>query len=251
MVAITTGLVILSALTTVILTTLHGSARVTARVHATQRARVALAELMEELHSACVTPEIAPVKEKSNGTVAQVRPPDRLRGRPTPILSVVSLSGDTLSQSDYEPTGGAAPNWTFSEETPSSTRTLLTGVAPVPPSSSIFSYYSYSGGTISTTPQTTPLSKAKRGSRSRSTRRSPPPPKPPRWRTQAPRRASRTAPRCASPRPRSTKDRRPGHASEPQHERGRLHDDHDRDRPLADRDAGAGRRHRRQRRHAT
>ena len=159
MVAITTGLVILSALTMVILTTLHGSVRVTARVHATQRARVALANLMEELHSACVTPEISPVKENSSGTALRFVHQTGSEVAPTPILSVVTLSGDTLSQSDYEPTGGTAPNWTFSE-TPSSTRTLLTGVSPVPPSSSIFSYYSYSGGTISTTPQTTPLSES-------------------------------------------------------------------------------------------
>jgi Tfp pilus assembly protein PilE len=157
MVAISTGLVILSALTMVILTTLHGSVRVTARVHATQRARVALANLMEELHSACVTPELAPVKEESSGTVLRFVHQTGSEVAPTPILSVVSLSGNTLSQSDYELTGGIPPNWSFSK-TPSSTRTLLTGVSPVPPSSSIFSYYSYSGGTISTTPQTTPLS---------------------------------------------------------------------------------------------
>ena len=159
MVAIMTGLVILSALTMVILTTLHGSVRVTARVHATQRARLALDKLMEELHSACVTPEIAPVKEKSNGTVLRFVHQTGSEVAPTPVLSVISLSGGTLTQSDYKPTGGTAPNWTFSEEKPSSTQTLLTKVAPIPPSSSIFSYYSYSGGTISSTPQTTPLSK--------------------------------------------------------------------------------------------
>jgi Tfp pilus assembly protein PilE len=158
MVAITTGLVILSALTMVILTTLHGSVRVTNRVHATQRARVALSSLMEELHSACVTPEIAPVRENSSGTVLRFIHQTGSEVAPTPVLSVVSFSGETLSQSDYEPTGGTAPNWTFSEETPSSTRTLLTGVSPTPPSSSIFSYYSYSGGAISETPQETPLS---------------------------------------------------------------------------------------------
>ena len=160
MVAIMTGLVILSALTAVVITTLHGSARVTARVHATQRARLVLTNLMEELHSACITPEIAPVKEESTGTSLRFVHQTGSEVAPTPILSVVSLSGDTLSQSDYEPTGGTAPNWTFSEETPSSTRTLLTGVTPTPPSSSIFSYYSYSGGTVSATPQTTPLTES-------------------------------------------------------------------------------------------
>src|SRR6476660_127010 len=69
MVALMTGLIIISALSMAILTTLHGTARVEARVEATQRARLALGKLMEELHSACVTPEIAPVKEESSGTL--------------------------------------------------------------------------------------------------------------------------------------------------------------------------------------
>ena len=159
MVALMAGLVIISALTAVVITTLHGSARVTARVEATQRARLTLGKLMEEIHSACVTPEIAPVKEESDGTVLRFVHQTGSEVAPTPVLSVISLSGGTLSQSDYEATGGTAPSWTFSEE-PSSTQALLTDVSPTPPSSSIFSYYSYSGGTISETPQATPLSES-------------------------------------------------------------------------------------------
>ena len=157
MVALMTGLVIISALTTAVITTMHGSARVTARVEATQRARLTLGKLMEEVHSACVTPEIAPVKPESDGNVLRFVHQTGSEVSPTPVLSVVSLSGDTLSQSDYEATGGTAPNWVFPEE-PSSTKTLLTGVSPTPPNSSIFSYYRYSGGTISEAPQAMPLS---------------------------------------------------------------------------------------------
>jgi Tfp pilus assembly protein PilW len=158
MVAITTGLVIISALTAVILTTMHGTSRVTSRVEATQRARLALGKLMDEIHSACVTPEIAPVREGSEGNVLRFIHQTGSEVQPTPTLSVVSYSGGTLTQADYAATGGTAPDWTFSEEEPTSTETLLTDVSPMPPSSSIFSYYQYSGGTISETPQTTPLS---------------------------------------------------------------------------------------------
>jgi hypothetical protein len=158
MVALMTGLVILSALTMVILTTLHGTARVEARVEATQRARLALGKLMEELHSACVTPEIAPVKEGSEGNLLRFVHQTGAAVSPTPILSVISLSAGTLSQSDYASSGGTAPNWTFSEKEPISTQTLLTKVAPISPSSTVFSYYKYSGGTISETPLATPLS---------------------------------------------------------------------------------------------
>ncbi|MGH2973834.1 MAG: PilW family protein [Solirubrobacterales bacterium] len=157
MVALMTGLVIISALTMVILTTLHGTNRVSARVHATQRARLAITQLMEELHSACVVPEIAPVKEGSEGNKLRFVHQTGSAVSPTPVLSEIVYSGGILTQSDFETTGGVSPNWSFSE-TPSSTRTLLTDVTPTPPSSSIFNYYAYSGGTISETPQETPLS---------------------------------------------------------------------------------------------
>ncbi len=157
MVAIMTGLVILSALTAVIITTLHGSARVTSRVEATQRARLALGKLMEELHSACVTPEIAPVKEESSGTLLRFVHQTGSAVSPTPTFTEVSLSGGTLTQQDYK-VSGTAPEWTRGEAV-GGPSTLLTRVSATPPSSAIFSYYKYSGGTISETPQTTPLTK--------------------------------------------------------------------------------------------
>ncbi len=157
LVALSAGLVIFGAVTGLIVTTMHSSARVSARVHATQRARIVLTRIMEELHSACIAPEIAPVREKSTGTSLRFVHQTGSDVQPTPILSVIGLSGTTLSQSDYAQSGGTAPNWTFAEEKPTSTRTLLTGVSPISPSTSIFSYYAYSNGTISSTPQTTPL----------------------------------------------------------------------------------------------
>lgn len=158
MVALMTGLVIFAALTTLLVTTMHGSARVTARVEATQRARIAMTRVMEQLHSACVAPEIAPIRTGSTGNSLQFVHQTGSEVSPTPILSVVSYANGTLTQSDYAATGGASPNWTFDEATPSSTRTLLTDVAPIPPNTSIFSYYRYSNGAISETPLNPPAS---------------------------------------------------------------------------------------------
>jgi len=156
MVALMAGLVILSALTMVILTTLHGTSRVSARVHATQNARLGMTKLMQELHSACVTPEIAPIRQGSSGTSLQFIHQTGSAVSPTPVYSEVNFSGGALTQQDYHVTG-TSPNWSKGAAT-GSPRTLLSDVAPVPPSSTIFSYYSYSGGTISQTPQTVPLS---------------------------------------------------------------------------------------------
>lgn len=155
MVAMMAGIVIISALTMVILTTLHGTSRVSARVHATQRAQIVLIRLMEQLHSACVTPEIAPIQEKSTGTSLRFIHQTGSAVQPTPIYSVVSLSGGTLYEQDYAVTG-TAPNYQQGTAI-GGPRTLLTKVIPTPPSSSIFSYHRYTGGTISETPQTVPL----------------------------------------------------------------------------------------------
>jgi hypothetical protein len=155
MVALLAGLVIFGAVTSLIITTLHGEARVSARVHATDRARIALTRVMEELHSACVAPEIAPVQEKSDGVTLKFIHQTGSAVQPTPIISVISLSGTTLSQQDYEATG-TAPSWTAGKAI-GGPRILLTGVSPTSPSTTIFSYFKYVNGTISKTPQATPL----------------------------------------------------------------------------------------------
>ena len=152
------GLVVLSTLTTVIIVTLHGSARVSARVEATQNGRVVLANLMEELHSACVAPKVAPVQVGSTGTSLRFIRAGSSEGAavaPVPTLTEVNLVGNVLTQSDYAATGGAAPTWTFSKT--ATTRQLMTNVAPLAPGGPIFSYYSYVNGALSATPLTTPL----------------------------------------------------------------------------------------------
>lgn len=158
LVATATGLVVLSALTTVIVVSLHGSARVTARVDATQRARIVVARVMQELHSACVAPKIAPIQAGSTGTALKFIHASGSEGSavaPNPTLTEISLSGGVLTQTDWASTGGTAPVWSYSS-TPT-TRRLLTNVAAIAPSSSIFSYYASSGGAVSATPQATPL----------------------------------------------------------------------------------------------
>ncbi len=153
------GMVVLYALTMVILTTIHGSARVSARVHATQNARVALTNLMEELHSACLAPKIAPVQAGSTGTSLDFvhgSPTEGSAAAPKPVRTVVTLTDGTLSKSDYAWASGATPQeWTFSA-TPA-IRQLATNVGPVSPSSSIFTYYFYEKGSLVPVPQGTTL----------------------------------------------------------------------------------------------
>lgn len=147
MVATASGMVIMFAITTVIVVALHSSARVSARVDATQRGRIVIARIMEQLHSACVLPEIAPIQEKSTGTKLRFVHQTGSGVALTPTLSVINLENGTLTQSDYKATAGPLPSWVF-ETSPFEARTLLTKVAPISPSSSIFSYYTYSSGAL-------------------------------------------------------------------------------------------------------
>jgi Tfp pilus assembly protein PilW len=158
LVSTATGLVVLSALTMVIVVSMHANSRVSARVDATQRARLVVTKIMQQLHSACVAPKIAPIHPESTGTSLKFIHAPGSQGSavaPAPTLSQISLSNGVLTQTDWASTGGSAPNWTYSS-TPTTT-TLLTGVAPIPPSSSIFNYYASSNGSTTPTPQSTPL----------------------------------------------------------------------------------------------
>lgn len=153
LVATAAGLVVLSALTMVIVVTLHGSARVSARVEATQTARLAVARITEQLHSACVAPKIAPVRAGSSGNAVRFF---RAGGdqatavAPVPTLTEIRLEAGTLSQTEYAVAGGA-PNWAETPTVLSGPRTLLTGISPVAPSDSIFSYYGYHEGALTET----------------------------------------------------------------------------------------------------
>ncbi len=154
LVAISAALLVLFGLTTVIMTTLHQTARINGRVDATQRARIALYQVIDGLHSACVAPQIAPIQSGSSDTSLRFLHQTGSAVAPTPVLSQIDLNGGTLSESVFPATGGSVPSWTFAS-TPSSTKQLMTGVASSP---APFRYYAYSGGQVSATPLPTPLS---------------------------------------------------------------------------------------------
>lgn len=162
MVATAISLVVLSGVLVLVQVVTKNQARVSAHVAANQRARPVMTHLLDLLHSGCVAPGIAPVLSESSDTSLSVISKSGASVNPTPDKHIVSLSGSTLSESIYPATGGAQPSWTFAT-TPSSTRTLLTGVTQgklgdpavtVP----VFQYFAYAGGQVSPTPLPTPLS---------------------------------------------------------------------------------------------
>lgn len=149
------GMIVLVGLSMTIITVLHGTARVDARVEATDNARIAVTRIMEELHSACVSPQIAPVRANSTGTSLifwHAAPGETEKVQPIPVRSRITYDSakHTLTQTDYKKTGGTSPKWEFEEEKAGkgTQRILLSNVAPPSGSTSIFTYEKYESGAL-------------------------------------------------------------------------------------------------------
>jgi hypothetical protein len=155
------SLIVLGAILMIVQVATQNQDRAAKHVAANQRARPAMARIVDRLHSACVAPGLAPVQEGSTGSSMILLSKAGDDVSPTPDRYVVSFSGGVLGETVYpaEP-GGEPPDWTFSV-TPSSTFELLDGVggaeagdppSPVP----VFRYYAYEGGEVAPTPLPTP-----------------------------------------------------------------------------------------------
>jgi hypothetical protein len=160
LVGIAMGMVVLSGLSMLIISTIHGNARVDARVEATQNARLTVTNIMEQLHSACVSPQIAPIKQGSTGTkliFVHSLPSEANAVAPKPVLSEITYSKGVLTQVDKPDVGGVAPaEWSWGTGTE---RRLIESVTPVTGSSAIFNYFRYEKNEAGTVPLATPLTK--------------------------------------------------------------------------------------------
>jgi Tfp pilus assembly protein PilW len=157
LVGLAMGMVVLVGLTMTIIVVLHGTSRVDARVEATDNARVVVSRITEELHSACISPKIAPIRAGSTGTELifwHAAAGEASAVQPIPVKSKIVYSSGSLTQTDYKRTGGESPNWEFAAT--GTEQKLLTHVAPPSGSSSVFAYEKYEGGALKKA--TTPLS---------------------------------------------------------------------------------------------
>lgn len=155
LVATAAGVIVMFGVVTAVVVSMHATGRVTGHVDANQRARITMTKIINQLHSACVAPQISPIQEESSGTSITFLHQTGSAVSPTPVKSTIALAGTTLSQLDYAATGGTAPEWQFST-TPTST-VLMTGVSPLSPSVPLFRYFAYDEGEVSDTPLSTPL----------------------------------------------------------------------------------------------
>jgi hypothetical protein len=154
LVSISATLVVMIGVVTLTTTVLHHQDRINRRVDANSRGRPVMTRMVQELHSACVTSHIVPIRTGSTGTSITFLSKSGSAVGPTPDLHTISLSGSTLRETVF-PMTGTPPNWT-PLGTPSSNSALLTNVGA--PGGVIFRYYDFINGALSTTPLPTPLS---------------------------------------------------------------------------------------------
>lgn len=162
MVGLAAGMIVMAALSMLLITTVRSTSRVSARVDATQRARVVLTKVTEQLHSACVEPQMAPILAESTGTklvFVHAASGTASAVAPTPVKTTIWLEGEELKQQDVSWASGIAPDWKWSA-TPQPARTLLTKTGPLTPGGAIFTYYKYLNGKQEALPATTSLAEA-------------------------------------------------------------------------------------------
>ncbi|HEV7769833.1 MAG TPA: prepilin-type N-terminal cleavage/methylation domain-containing protein [Solirubrobacterales bacterium] len=166
LVAASAGVIVMLGISLSLIVTMRGSARVANHIEANQNARLTMSKVIDQLHSACIASRIAPIKSPtggnpvSSGASLVFLHQTGAAVSPTPVKSAIVLSGTTLTQSDYAATGGSAPEWTFST-TPSSTRTLATGISAISASIPIFRYFGFGEGQVAASPfAAQPLSEA-------------------------------------------------------------------------------------------
>jgi hypothetical protein len=159
LVATSTGIVVMAGITLSLIVTMRQTDRVASHVDSNQKARITMTKIMDQLHSSCVAPQVAPIQPGSQGSSLTFWHQTGAAISPTPVKSTISLSNGILTQYDYAATGGTAPTWTFATN-PTSIVRLMTGVSPISASVPLFRYYAYSDGKLNTTPLSVPLDEA-------------------------------------------------------------------------------------------
>jgi hypothetical protein len=159
LVTLVTGVVVILATLSVLDISISQSSRISERVDADQRGRLAMEQIMQELHSSCTSFEATPVLEGSGTEKLELVSQPGSEAYLTKVTKhVISYSEakHTLTDVTYASTNTLAElatPWKFSG-TVAGTETLLAGVyktvkgeTTVP----VFKYYKYAGNELSTT----------------------------------------------------------------------------------------------------
>ncbi len=135
-----------------IVTTRNSGNRINEQIHIDQTARVAMENLMRNLHSACVVPEKPPVQSGSTESTLRFISATGQEAAVTPVLHEVlfTASKEELKEKLYETnTGSTYGEWTF-KTSPATERQLATGIQAITEKQGaterhvpVFRYYEY------------------------------------------------------------------------------------------------------------
>jgi hypothetical protein len=156
------SLIVLAAIMMMVQVATGDQNRVVQHVYAGQRGRPVMNRIVDRLHSACVSPGLAPVREGSSETSLVVYSKSGSAVSPTPNRYVIALAEGKLTETVALGSGTEPSNWTFGSA--SSPVQLIDGVGTAkvgePPAAvPLFRYFAYEEGHVATTPLAVPLSK--------------------------------------------------------------------------------------------
>lgn len=147
LIGMSTGLVVAAAAFSLLMMSMHLYSRTSERVDSAQRARLAMAAIVNELQSTCVSSGIYGVQSggavpKSDGNDLVFVAQSNSAVAPAPVLHDIVLSGGTLTDYSYTANSGApAGPWGF-PSTPTSKRVLTTNITQTG-STPVFQYFAY------------------------------------------------------------------------------------------------------------
>jgi Tfp pilus assembly protein PilW len=144
--AMTAGMVVLSALVTIITVTLQSTTRTFTLVDATQRARPAFERVENLLHSACFADNETPIQVGSNANALIFLTSSSNAATPTELWHEIDYNAGpaTLTDTTYSTSSsivGGVPTWTRGAQQ-GSTRAVLTNVAQSG-TTPVFQYFAY------------------------------------------------------------------------------------------------------------
>ena len=160
LVSIPIGLVLLTAVFTMMRVTTRQSANVTAKVEAVQRGRTAMERVTRQLRSqVCPATTGAAFTSADSNTMTFYSDLSGGASDPEQHTLTHDPTGQTLTEYDYVGSSGTWPSITY-PGTATRTRELLNNVTPVT-GVPVFRYYKYdASGNVSSTPMTVPVSAA-------------------------------------------------------------------------------------------
>ncbi len=144
LVAILTGIVVTAALFAILEVSLHQTARAGDVVQSSQLGRATMTRMVDELRSACIASEFAPVQARSTSTKLVFRNTYSEKAVPTSATEhEIVYSGEKLTDYSYPSNGGSWPSFTYaSTASPSSGTRIGEDISET--SVPIFQYYAYS-----------------------------------------------------------------------------------------------------------